>query len=187
MADEDDEQEEDIIEQGDDDDAPPSDGDGEDGDGDGEKKKKLSKKLIIILAAAAVILVGGLVAMFVLGVFSSSPEDEHATSAEQAEHDATEGGDGEGEHKDATPDIGVVFHDLPDFLVNLNTDGKRTKFLKVTVTLEINDAQSLEIVKAHEPRIVDNFQIYLRETTSIRPKRFRWHLPPAGRVASTDQ
>jgi flagellar FliL protein len=60
--------------------------------------------------------------------------------------------------------IPVVYHDLPDFVVNLNSgEGRRSSFMKVHVSLEIADQESLKIVQAYEPRIVDSFQTYLRE------------------------
>ena len=72
--------------------------------------------------------------------------------------------EGKGMHEG--PD-GVVYFDLPSFLVNLNSaDTKRTTFLKMTVALEIangDDAARLDLLK---PRLIDTFNTYLRE---LRP------------------
>jgi flagellar protein FliL len=57
-----------------------------------------------------------------------------------------------------------VFFDLPDFLVNLNSAaGKKSNFLKLSVSLQLENPEDTAKVAAMMPRIVDNFQIYLRE------------------------
>jgi flagellar protein FliL len=57
----------------------------------------------------------------------------------------------------------VVFMDLPEMIVNLNTGGPRSSFLKLRVALELDDPAMVPKLKALEPRIIDNFQIYLRD------------------------
>ncbi len=57
----------------------------------------------------------------------------------------------------------IVFYDLPDILVNLNSGGKQNNYLKVTIALELKSADDLPVVHAVMPRIIDSFQIYLRE------------------------
>jgi flagellar protein FliL len=57
----------------------------------------------------------------------------------------------------------AVFYDLPDLLVNLNTTGRKASFLKLSVSLELERADDLAKIQAVMPRIIDNFQVYLRE------------------------
>ncbi|MGH7088347.1 MAG: flagellar basal body-associated FliL family protein [Stellaceae bacterium] len=57
----------------------------------------------------------------------------------------------------------LVFFDLPDFLVNLNSGGKRSNFLKLTVSLQIDNPEDRAQIQAVLPRIIDNCQIFLRE------------------------
>lgn len=57
----------------------------------------------------------------------------------------------------------IVFMDLPDMIVNLNTGSRQSSFLKLRVSLELDDPLMIPKLKALEPRIVDNFQIYLRD------------------------
>jgi flagellar FliL protein len=57
----------------------------------------------------------------------------------------------------------AVFFDLPDLLVNLNTTGRKPSFLKLSVSLELERGQDLPRLQAVMPRIIDNFQVYLRE------------------------
>jgi flagellar FliL protein len=72
-------------------------------------------------------------------------------------------------HKEAekvvekAPPPAAVFFDLPDLLVNLNTTGRKASFLKLSVSLELEHAEDLPKVQAVMPRIIDNFQVYLRE------------------------
>ncbi|HEX6979219.1 MAG TPA: flagellar basal body-associated FliL family protein [Alphaproteobacteria bacterium] len=57
----------------------------------------------------------------------------------------------------------AVFYNLPEMLVNLNTGGRRANFLKISVSLELEDSADIPRIEAVLPRIIDNFQIYLRE------------------------
>lgn len=57
----------------------------------------------------------------------------------------------------------AVYFDLPDLLVNLNTTGRKPSFLKLSVSLELERAEDLPRLQAVMPRIIDNFQVYLRE------------------------
>jgi len=59
----------------------------------------------------------------------------------------------------------VVFYDLPEMTVNLATDG-RTTYLKVRIALEVENRAMIDQIQPYLPRILDAFQIYLRE---LRP------------------
>lgn len=127
--------------------------------------KSGKKKMLLIGAVAGVLVLGGAGAgLFFSGVLggghSAAPAGEatEATKAEAPEagktEPAAEGGEGLGK---------PVFFSLGDILVNLTGDGKRPNFLKIKVSLELvseKDSKDLEQLK---PRIVDNFQVYLRE------------------------
>lgn len=79
------------------------------------------------------------------------------------------GGGGGSEHGDAKEgDHGgalesAVFYDLPEMLVNLNAAGKKQNFLKIRVALELDSAKDVPHIEQVMPRIIDNFQVYLRE------------------------
>lgn len=57
----------------------------------------------------------------------------------------------------------VVFYELPEMLVNLNSGGKQTNYLRIRVALELDGPESTAKVEAVLPRVVDHFQVYLRE------------------------
>lgn len=91
-------------------------------------------------------------------------EDEgHGTEAKDEGH----GGDSElppeevGRVNYAASDL--IFYELPDMIVNLNTSGSQPRFLKIRVALEFGDRKIVNQIRRDMPRIIDHFQVYLRE------------------------
>jgi len=60
----------------------------------------------------------------------------------------------------------VFFYNLPEMLVNLNDTGNRTQYLKLQVALEMSDRSVVDALEPVLPRIMDTFQVYLRELRS---------------------
>ncbi len=56
-----------------------------------------------------------------------------------------------------------VYYEVPEMLVNLNTSGRRAGYLKISVSLEVGSEEDFAKLDAILPRIVDDFQVYLRE------------------------
>jgi flagellar FliL protein len=56
-----------------------------------------------------------------------------------------------------------VYYDLPEMVVNLSSADKRVQYLKLKVALEASDKQALEALTPVMPRVLDTFQLYLRE------------------------
>ena len=114
--------------------------------GEGEGKKKFSgKKLILFIVLPAILglgLIGGGVWFFFLR--GSGHHEEQVAHAEP-------------------PPAPVVFMNLPEMIVNLNAGGRRANFLKINIALEVANATDVPRIEAVMPRIVDNFQVYLRE------------------------
>ncbi len=132
-------------------------------------KKKLDKKMIIIIAVAAVVLLGGIAAALVFtGVLGGKkPEagkeqvDGHGEAAKEGGHgEAKSDGHGEGDKKG---EHGPIFYDMGEVVVNLQTDGKRQVFLKLVMQLELEAEEDKATIEKIKPRIIDNFQTYLRE------------------------
>ena len=70
----------------------------------------------------------------------------------------------EGEAPPLQPvDTLAYFFEVPDMIVNLNTNGRKSTFLKIKIALELQSAGDADRIDEVLPRIVDNFQIYLRE------------------------
>lgn len=108
------------------------------------------KRLVLYVALPIVLLLAAAGGVYVSGLADSLLGIEHAEDA-QAELLA---------EADAGP---VVYYDLPDMLVNLNTNGRKTGYLKLSVSLELASEDDIELVEQVLPRVIDNFQVYLRE------------------------
>jgi len=127
----------------------------EDGEGGEQKKKKISGKKIVLFGLLPLLLIGGGgggAGVMFSGVLGGDEEEmvEEEAAVEEGEE---------------VPSA-VVFYDLPEMLVNLNSDGRQSSFLKIQVSLELGSAEAVPTIEAVLPRIVDNFQVYLRE---LRP------------------
>jgi flagellar FliL protein len=57
----------------------------------------------------------------------------------------------------------AVFHELPEMMVNLSAGNDRPQYLRVKVTLEVQDEKTIEALKPVMPRVLDTFQVHLRE------------------------
>lgn len=60
-------------------------------------------------------------------------------------------------------DFPGAFLTMEDIIVNLNSAGKHPRFLKIAVKLEMEDAEEQKKIEPLMPRVVDQFQMYLRE------------------------
>ena len=113
---------------------------GEGAEGEGGSSKK---KLFIMIGAGvgALVVLGGAGAFF-MGAFSPKPKPE------VAHHE---------------PVKTTMYVDLPDMTVNLSTVDQRATYLKVKVSLEVSDKATVEKITPALPRVLDAFQVYLRE------------------------
>jgi flagellar FliL protein len=120
------------------------------GEGEGGKKRLSGKKLILFIVLPIVLLLGTGAGLYFSGALDSmmgKHEDKAAIEKKAQEARRAK----------------AVFFDLPELLVNLNSAGRRTNFLKISISLELPgeaDVAQLQIVL---PRIIDSFQVYLRE------------------------
>ena len=55
------------------------------------------------------------------------------------------------------------FLDLPVMTVNLNTGGGAPEFLRLSIALEVRDPAKIAMIEPRLPRVLDTFQVYLRE------------------------
>lgn len=139
-----------------DDDVDDEDGEGE---GDGEKSKGGSKKLLIIVGLVLFLVIGAGAAVFFTGLLDPLLGGGEETAEGSAGGEASGGEDGE----NAEGGGPAVFHDMPEMIVTLNTGGRKQVFLKIRVSLELQSTGDIAKIQALMPRIVDNFQVYLRE------------------------
>lgn len=104
-------------------------------------KRKLSGKVLVLyIALPLLLLIGAGVGLFMSGIL--------------------------GGHEEEKPKIAEpVFYDMPDFLVNLSGPAPQ-HFLKMKVALQVVDKDAVARLDAELPRVLDGFQIFLRE---LRP------------------
>ena len=61
------------------------------------------------------------------------------------------------------PAATAAFFDIPDIIVNIQTPDSAPAFLKLSVSLELDKAEAKAAIEPVLPRIIDQFQTYLRE------------------------
>jgi flagellar FliL protein len=127
----------------------------EPGTDEGQAPKKKRGKLLLIAIPAGVILLllGAGAGLYFTGMLDSMLGKKQTADASEPA-------------KPKDP----VFFDLPDMLVNLNVPGRKSNFLKMTVSLELETKEDEAKVQNAQPIIVDTFQSYLRE---LRPEDLR--------------
>ncbi len=123
-----------------------------DGMMDGAPAKRMSGKRIVLLVLLPLLLLGGGAA----GVYVSGVLDPFLGGGEEVVEDPIE-------EEPLDFEEPGFFYDLPDITVNLNTGERRTHFLRISVSLELNSPDDVGFVEQVLPRIIDNFQVYLRE------------------------
>ncbi|MDE2182229.1 MAG: flagellar basal body-associated FliL family protein [Alphaproteobacteria bacterium] len=128
---------------------------GEDGEkktetGQGFVKKLLgNRKLLMIAGGGALVLLLLIGAGLYFFVFSGSDHAADATTAAIPEMPAT------------PPQ--VAFYDVPDLIVNIQTSDGTSAYLKLSLSLELYSGDEKAGLQVLMPRIVDQFQGYLRE------------------------
>jgi len=60
-----------------------------------------------------------------------------------------------------------VFFDLPELTVNLSATAERPQYLRVKVALEVSDDKVVETIKKSLPRVLDAFQVHMRELRAV--------------------
>lgn len=147
----------------------------EDGSSGGGKKKKL-----ILILVPLILLIGGGAGLYFTGMLDSilgktppaaaekegekadaTKEGEHGDKKPEAEGDKKEGEGGSGGHGEGKTG-GPAFLKVPDLIVNLTSEGQ-PRYLRLSVQLELANEADLKAVEAVLPRVIDQFQTYLRE------------------------
>ncbi len=122
------------------------DGDGEETEGGGSGKGK--KKLLLIVVIAFLLVIGGVAGAYFTGLLD--PLLKMMALVEETEDGAEGAGSG-------------VYYDIPELLVNLNTSDRTSTYLKIKISIEIGSPLDIPKIEQIMPRIIDNFQVYLRE------------------------
>ncbi len=124
--------------------------DGGDGDDMDAAPPKGKKKLLIIIIVVLLLVLGGLAGAYFTGLLDpvlAMVAGEQENTSETAEGDSGPS----------------VFYELPSLTVNLNTAGRKARFIKIQVSLELALETDKPKVEAVIARVMDNFNVYLRE------------------------
>lgn len=101
------------------------------------------KKLVLFIILPLLLFGGGGAAAWFLLFQSHAPAAGEAQVEEEATHPP-------------------VYYDLDEMTVNLSTASKRNSYLKLKLALELGAPADTETLPNVLPRVVDQFQIYLR-------------------------
>ena len=108
-------------------------------------RKKMSGKKLVLFVVLPLLLFGGggAAAWFLLFKGQEPVEGEQAQAEAEAAHPP-------------------VYYDLDEMTVNLATQSKRNSYLKLKLALELGAPEDTETLPNVLPRVIDQFQIYLR-------------------------
>jgi flagellar FliL protein len=114
------------------------------------KLLKLPRKLQLIVGAGLLVVLGGGGAAYYFLAPAPKTADEAALASVQTE-------------APNLPPAQAVFFDIPDIIVNIQTPDAAPAYLKLSVSLELDKAEAKAAIEPVLPRIIDQFQTYLRE------------------------
>lgn len=107
------------------------------------------KKLILFVVLPIILLGGAGAGLYFIGMLDSVLGIE-----------SEPGADGEKAMEDAGP---AYYMHLDEILVTLSGKGRKQSFLKMRVSLELEKQADESRIASVMPRIIDNFQVFLRE------------------------
>ncbi len=127
-------------------------------EGDQPKKKKLTgKKIVLFIVLPLLLIVGGAGGAYMAGVFGGG---------DKAAETGVDGTAAEGEaaaEEVVDPNKPPTYYNVPDMVVNLQSERSRPVYLKISLSLELASEKDIPGVEKVLPRVMDNFQVYLRE------------------------
>lgn len=106
------------------------------------------KKLILFVVLPLIlILAGGGAAAYFMGLFEPNTAIEQPKDKEE----------------EVKKEITASFLKIPDITVNLSSDSGQPRYLRLSIQLELASEEDKMLVEKVMPRVVDQFQTYLRE------------------------
>jgi flagellar FliL protein len=112
---------------------------------------KLPRKLQLIAGAGLVVFLACIGAgVYFFGLSSGSSAEDAAEKSVQTQ-------------AANLPPAQAAFFDVPDIIVNIQTPDSTPAYLKLSVSLELEKIEAKATIEPVLPRIIDQFQTYLRE------------------------
>ena len=127
----------------------------------GEEEESSGKKKLLLVLVPLILLIGGGAGLYFSGVLGGESEEQtvEGEHGEDGEEVAAEGEHGE----DGAEAASIHFLPIPDIIVNLSSKKGKPRFLRLSVQLELENEADKAAVEAVMPRVIDQFQTYLRE------------------------
>ena len=122
------------------------------------------KKMMIIIVILLFVIGGAGAGLYFSGFLDKMLNKEAAPATEEhapaeAANECVKGEDG----KEVCAPPGAQFLKIPDMIVNLNSEDGTPRYLRLSVQLEFKNGNDMAEVEKVLPRVVDQFQTYLRE------------------------
>ena len=129
-------------------------------DAGAQKKKKLTgKKIVLFIVLPLLLIIGGAAGAYFAGIFSGDkPVAEGEATAKDKDTEKAAA-----EEEPVDPNAAPTYYNIPDMVVNLQSDRSRQVYLKISMSLELSGEKDVPAVEKVLPRVMDNFQVYLRE------------------------
>ncbi len=123
-----------------------------------DEEKPKSKKILMVIALLVLLGGGG------AGAYFTGALDDLITPKQKVEKIADKEMKSEIAKNDTAPKIS--YHELPEFVANLNPGSATPSFIKMAITVEMASPELVIRLQAVQPKIMDVVNTYLRE---LRP------------------
>lgn len=118
-------------------------------------------KKMLLFVVLPLLLIGGIGAgLYFSGMIGG--KDTNAGAEHGGSHGGGHGSKKSGKHGEESS-VGAAFLEIPDMVVNLSSSDGQPRFLRLSVQLELKNEADKAMVEQVMPRVVDQFQTYLRE------------------------
>lgn len=123
---------------------------------EGAGKKPDAKKIVLFVVLPLFILAGVGAGLYFTGALDKFFVKEDVSEVVEEKTPAPK-------TAKTSPGLGGFFLQIPDMMVNLSSTDSQPRYLRLSVQLELNSPEDVASVEAVMPRVVDQFQTYLRE------------------------
>ena len=120
-------------------------------DMDDEPSGGLDIKKIMLFVVVPLLLIGGGGAAYLTGALDGMLAKEEYSEADEASIEQEKA------------NLSATFLKIPDMIVNLSSQSAQPRYLRLSVQLELESEEEKASVEAVMPRVIDQFQTYLRE------------------------
>lgn len=117
----------------------------------GSDGSKMSAKSLLLFIVLPLLIIGGSAGAYFMGFFDTAG----GSSAEQV--------NAEKSMQEGVANPTATFLKIPDMIVNLSSADGQPRYLRLSVQLELRNEEEKASVEQVMPRVIDQFQTYLRE------------------------